>query len=102
MKKALAAILMLLYLSATSGAMIDMHYCMGQFTGWNLTLGDSSSKCPNCGMHKQSTHGCFQDQVKALQIAKEHKAATPSFQFPQLAAIPVTTARSFLIAIPAS
>jgi len=102
MKKALAAILALLYLSASSGAMIDIHYCMGRPAGWSLTLSESSSDCPNCGMSKKSGHGCCQDQYKILQVAKDHKAAEASFHFSPITALPVTTARAYEITPPPS
>lgn len=97
MKRVLAAIIAIIYLSASSGAMIDIHYCMGRPIGWSLTLGESSSDCPSCGMSKKSGHGCCQDQYKVLQMAKEHKAAVATFQFPQITALPVATAPFYAI-----
>ena len=74
MKKFLAAILAILYLSTTIGATIHMHYCMGRLVDWGLTHSNSST-CARCGMEKKSGsfNGCCKDECKQLRVDKDQK-----------------------------
>ncbi|MBK6990321.1 MAG: hypothetical protein IPH34_00115 [Chitinophagaceae bacterium] len=38
MKKFITAILAVLYISTSTGAMVHMHYCMGQLADWGLGI----------------------------------------------------------------
>jgi len=79
MKKFSAAILALAYLTAYSGASIDLHYCMGKLMSWDL-MQKQKSKCSTCGMDKKSQKGCCKDEHKVLQIDKDQKASESVFQ----------------------
>ena len=51
MKKALAAILLLVYFAVTTGFSLSVHYCMDEFE--SASIGSSGDDvCDNCGMHK--------------------------------------------------
>ncbi len=80
MKKFFAIIIAFAYLTASSGAIVNLHYCMDK-----LISGDFSEKqkgmCSNCGMHKKEQKGCCRDEYKILQIDKDQKATESSYQF---------------------
>ena len=80
MKKVLAAILALLYLSTSTGANIHMHYCMGEMADWGL--GHNKSKtCGKCGMEKsdEKDNGCCKDEYKFLKNSSDQKVVESSF-----------------------
>ena len=80
MKKFLVTILAFVYLSVSSGATINVHYCMGKLKNWDL-VNKQAAKCGSCGMDKTGHKGCCNDQHKTLQIEKDQKIAEASFQF---------------------
>lgn len=79
MKKFIAAILAIFYLSTSTGANIHMHYCMGELADWGL--GHNKSKtCGNCGMEKseEKDNGCCKDEHKFVKNDNDQKT-TESF-----------------------
>ena len=87
MKKAAILILTILYITSASGATVNIHYCMGQFAGWELGHDDEQS-CGSCGMDKQSKgkEDCCRDEHKTLKVDDVHKMAE---SFVQLVQAPV-------------
>ena len=67
-------------MAVSSGATINVHYCMGKLKNWDL-LNKQDAKCSTCGMDKTGHKGCCNDQQKTLQIEKDQKIAEASFQF---------------------
>jgi hypothetical protein len=54
MKKALATILAVIYLSTSIGATVHFHYCMGKLASWGLTDQHSSAvKLYTCPIHSE-------------------------------------------------
>ncbi|MDP4263675.1 MAG: hypothetical protein Q8941_14200 [Bacteroidota bacterium] len=93
MKKVIIAILSVLYLSTSSGAMVNLHYCMGRLTNW--TLGhDKSDICSKCGMKKsaKNNNDCCKDEHKFLKNNSDQKTAESAFQQAELsvAALPAS------------
>jgi len=80
MKRFLTTILALVYLTASNGATIHLHYCMGKLMSWDLSR-KQEAKCGICGMGKKGHRGCCKDEQKVLQIEKDQKASKFSFQF---------------------
>jgi hypothetical protein len=86
MKRFLAAILALVYLSFSTGVMVHLHYCMGKFVSWSLS--DHGSKvCDYCGMPKKSStdsglikNNCCQDEHKQIKTEKDQKTVSPGLQ----------------------
>lgn len=64
MKKALASILAIFYLTSALGATIHLHYCMDKLINWSLLKGDGD-KCEKCGMEKDG--GCCKDEDKVIK-----------------------------------
>lgn len=78
MKKVYAIILTLLYLGASTGATIQLHYCMGKLADWRLGSSRSDS-CSNCGMERdeEKASGCCKDEHKFIKTNPDQKAAEP-------------------------
>ncbi len=77
MKKLIVAILAFLYISTSSGATLQMHYCMDKLVDWSIGHGDEKNTCNNCGMEKdgEGKNDCCKDEQKQLKIEKDQKTA---------------------------
>jgi len=75
MKKLVVAILSFLYISTSSGATLQMHYCMDKLVDWSIGHNDEKNTCNNCGMEKdgKGKKGCCKDEQKQLKIEKDQK-----------------------------
>jgi hypothetical protein len=83
MKKLVVVILAFLYLTASTGATIHLHYCMGKFVEWSLQH-DSKKKdrCSKCGMKNSANKkGCCKDEQKHIQIEKDQKGNAFQYNF---------------------
>jgi hypothetical protein len=80
MKKVLVTILAFIYLSVSSGATINMHYCMGKLMNWDL-VNKQENKCGTCGMEKSGHKGCCKDEQKIIQIGKDQKISESNVHF---------------------
>ena len=78
MKKIVATIFLLSYFVGSSGATIQLHYCMDKLIGWSLTAKEKS-KCDKCGMEKKIQKGCCHDESKPVKLDKAYKASFISF-----------------------
>ncbi len=85
MKKIIVAIIAVLYLGVSSGATVNLHYCMGKLVSWDLS-GDSNDKCPDCGM-KKTGRNCCNDQHKLIKVSNDQKVSDMAYQLAQFAAI---------------
>lgn len=79
MKKFLVTILAFVYLTASSGATINMHYCMGKLMAWDLSQ-KKAATCGTCGMEKTGHKGCCKDEQKIVQIEKDQKISESTFR----------------------
>lgn len=92
MKKALASILLLFYLTFTTGVIINMHYCMNRFD--SAKLGSAQTEiCGKCGMHTSDANGCCHDDIKIFRIDDSHQAPAV---FAGLYPVPVPALSSFI------
>lgn len=91
MKRLFTAILAFIYMGTSIGATMHMHYCMGKFAGWSLSISKSGS-CPKCGMEKAlvKAKGCCSDEQQTIKNTTDQKAAESSFHaiYSMAAAIP--------------
>jgi hypothetical protein len=88
-KKALAAILLLVYATVSSGFTMNLHYCMDRFQSWDL--GKTKEKCGLCGMKVKKSNGCCRDEVKVVKLQQDVLGATAivyAMQAPVLATTP--------------
>lgn len=88
MKKTLSAILIILYLAATSGIVINSHYCMKRLVSVNL-FEKKAKVCGLCGMDMHDNNGCCHDEVKVLKLVQDQvNNPVVSFEIPSLDAVP--------------
>jgi hypothetical protein len=83
MKKLLIFTLAFLVLLSSSGVMMNMHYCMGKFTGSSISLSyNSASNCTSCGMEKKAnaTKGCCHDSKTLLKNSTDQKLLNAEFR----------------------
>jgi hypothetical protein len=93
MKKVLATILAIIYLSTSMGATLHFHYCMGKLIGWGLIDHDSKN-CSVCGMQKAdppahrfgSNKGCCSDQDQLIKNTTDQWISLSVFQFTKVVA----------------
>jgi hypothetical protein len=94
MKKCIAAILAVLYLSTSMGATVHLHYCMGKLAAW--TLQEPSGKDGSmCGMTKMpASNGCSltkkdccRDEYHQIRTGKDQKPGSFAFEIIRLAAV---------------
>lgn len=85
MKKFILSILASLYLLASSGTAVQLHYCMGKMVDWSLAH-TSSASCNQCGMDKQeSGNNCCKDEQKYIKSVDDQKAGSGQYVFTPLA-----------------
>src|SRR5690348_11812044 len=80
MKKILVSILLISYAFASSGASVDLHYCMGKMIGWDFDY-TTKSDCRNCGMQTKPSKGCCDNKQINAKIDKEQQAAYNNISF---------------------
>lgn len=92
MKKFVAVILALLYITTSTGATLHMHYCMGELADWDFGMTKSES-CGQCGMEKNgdNDNGCCKDEQAFIKNDRDQVAAPSGFHFasPASIALPV-------------
>ncbi len=80
MKKAIAAILLVLYVAFSTGVVISFHYCMNDLD--SLQLGASKTEiCGKCGMHQEEANACCNDEVKIFKIQDDQQLSAIGFKF---------------------
>ena len=83
----------LLYLSATSGMVMNVHYCMGKIS--SISFGHekdhNDGTCDKCGMLKTENH-CCKDEVAEVKLNDVHETSTVAFELSGITSIqPVKT-----------
>ena len=80
MKKGIAAILLVLYVAFSTGVVISFHYCMNDLD--SLQLGNAKTEvCGKCGMHKEDSNACCNDEVRIFKIQDDQQPSTANFKF---------------------
>ncbi len=80
MKKVIITILAVFYLGVSSGATVDLHFCMGKLIDWGVSQ-EANEKCNNCGMEKGLSSDCCKDQQHKLTIEESPKASVIVYYF---------------------
>lgn len=88
MKKFLVTILAIIYLAASAGATVHLHYCMGKLVDSSLVQNENRT-CGNCGMEKSGStdNDCCKDEATQVGIAKDQKGTDA---FPDLLKLSLT------------
>jgi hypothetical protein len=92
MKKLFVAISAFLYITASTGITVHMHYCMGKQESRGLVK-NHASKCGKCGMI-ETEKGCCKDENKFFKNDSDQKTAGSVFQLMPL--VTVTLLPSFV------
>ena len=71
MKKFIVGILTMVYMTASSGIAMEIHYCMGKKAGMEF-YSSTEDKCSKCGM-TENKGGCCKDEHKFAKLADSHK-----------------------------
>lgn len=81
MKKFIVTILALIYLTATTGATVHLHYCMGELVELNLSPSETG-KCGKCGMDKAPDvdNGCCKDEQNQVKVENDHYKSDVAFK----------------------
>jgi hypothetical protein len=94
LKKLLAILVSVLYLTMTAGMVVSAHYCMGDLA--DISIGhDTAEKCRDCGM---DNNGCCHDEVKICRITDAHgPAASVAVNHPAVvpAVLPASSSPQF-------
>lgn len=92
MKKLIVFILSFVYIVASSGATLHLHYCMGKLVQLGLQH-ESANNCENCGMSKKSKAGknCCKDEHKLIKSEKDQKLTANTLNQILLAGDALTT-----------
>jgi hypothetical protein len=77
MQKILSILLAVIYLSASSGLALQVHYCMDEVSGVSLAADDENS-CGKCGMEKNSGT-CCKDETKFVKLDDAHKLLASAY-----------------------
>lgn len=82
MKRIFITISAFVYIITSTGAVINMHYCMNKFAGWGL--GNNNSRtCIKCGMEEKQgcDKGCCNDKYIFIKNNTAQKVVELAFQF---------------------
>lgn len=71
----------MLYLSATSGMVVNVHYCMGKISSvsFGYEKDHNDGTCDKCGMLKAENH-CCKDEVTEGKLNDAHQTSTALYE----------------------
>jgi hypothetical protein len=79
MKKIFACLMLLLYISASGGVVLNVHYCMGEVSSVNIDHSSNEGEhCEKCGMPEDS-NSCCRSEFKMVKLDNLHKASVAVF-----------------------
>lgn len=90
MKRILAILLLSLFTIATSGAMVQMHYCGNNLASWNITINTNNDSPENCCCKPEKEqcptlkNKCCSDDVVKIKIEQDYQASSFSFNLEKL------------------
>ncbi len=67
MKKVVLGFFAVLYLTASIGVTVDLHFCMGTYAGHEF-FSQPLEKCGKCGMKEVGKNGCCHDEFKVIKV----------------------------------
>ena len=97
MVKFITSISFLLYFAATSGVVINSHYCMKRLASVHL-FETHAKVCGRCGMETHESNGCCRDEVKVVKLVLDQDIQeVASYYIPAVEIISVTPS-AFIVA----
>lgn len=91
MKKVIALILALVYLSTTSGMVMNVQYCFDKVSSVQVNGFGDKDGC--CCIGAEKTAGCCSDEVEMVKLHESHQAAFANYSIEnptQLLSIPLS------------
>ena len=83
MLRLIGILVALMYMTVTSGVVINIHYCMGDVA--TVAVGThSQDKCAQCGMDNT---GCCHDEVQVVKLCTDQYSAQQQAQVLQVPAV---------------
>jgi len=81
MKKLFLLILAFVHITTSTGAVVNLHYCMGELDEWGLITRESK-KCGKCGMEEVAgeDNGCCRNELKVIKNDTDQKVTTIFYQ----------------------
>lgn len=92
-RKIILSLIAVFYLAATSGMVINVHYCMGKVSSVSFTDEEdhNDGACGKCGMVKTENH-CCKDEISKGKMNDAHQTSTLAFELPAAtSSLPVRT-----------
>ena len=88
MQKFITTIVAILYISTSTGATVQVHYCMGKLADWGLGH-NKSNTCSKCGMEKNDAKktSCCKDEHKFIKNDTDQKVVESFFQLMEIAGV---------------
>ncbi len=87
MRKIILSIVLLSYLVASSGVIINFHYCMNNLASTGI-FEPESKKCGQCGMHTDDSNGCCRDESKMVKMQNDQQPSSSlSYVLPSLSTL---------------
>ncbi len=85
MKRIILIILAFVYLGASQGPTVYLHYCMGELVETGLEHPGESAACEFCGMSKSAADAgaCCQQDAKSIKIDNVQKIVKSEYKFDQ-------------------
>lgn len=82
MKRLFSILLLALYTIATSGAIVQMHYCGENLASWSISLEapDAASCCGGQDSCHTTKKSCCKDDAITLKIKQDHKLSYFGFK----------------------
>lgn len=81
MKKLFTISIALIYFAVSSGIIVNMHYCMGKFSGVSYQSTDSNH-CHTCGM---TDSDCCHNNIQVVKLADaQNTVAAVHFELPSI------------------
>ena len=74
MKKITVIILLITYLAASIGVVVNFHYCMNKLDSSKL-FEKKAENCSKCGMHTDDSNGCCRDEVTIVKMEDDQQVA---------------------------
>ena len=72
-KKIALSLIMVVYMTVSSGMAMEIHFCMGERTGSGFYT-SSNDTCGRCGM-KEKKGGCCSDEQKFIKLSEDHNTS---------------------------
>jgi hypothetical protein len=86
-KKFLATILAIIYFTASTGAAVNIHYCMGKLQSMDFgRLAGKKKVCSKCGMANKK--GCCEDKHQVVKLDKKYTVPVTVFSATKFISLP--------------